>query len=166
MTEQPSTEPLHHHQQVAIHTTTNNNNIMLWELPDVILFHIVSFVAPPTRRATVLCHQLAVLCKHAKRAILDNYDNDNVDALNSNVALWDTILKQDYGISSSSSSSNFDDGEYRAALARGGGGDGGERRQRRACKRLRRTPVQKVRDAHGTLVLALLGGVGMLRTEK
>jgi hypothetical protein len=132
-------QPSHlHHQEVA---TTTNAAIKLWELPDVILFHIVSFVAPPTLRATVLCHQLAVLCKNAKRAIL-NDDDDDDDS--NRMALWDTILKQDYGISNS----NMNGVEY---STRGGGGAAdSERRQRRACKRLRRTPVEKVRDAHGT----------------
>jgi hypothetical protein len=33
----------------------------LWQLPDELLFYLVSFVAAPTHRANVLCHQLAPL---------------------------------------------------------------------------------------------------------
>jgi len=72
----------------------------------------VSFVAAPTRRAGVLCHQIA------RRAILEEERS---------VALWDTVLKEDYGIS---------------------GGAQGKSSKRRACKRLHRSPVHRVRDAH------------------
>lgn len=134
-----------HPQKVDNNNNTSNHVEQLWELPDVILFHIVSFVAPPTLRATVFCHQLAVLCKEAKRAILEDSIGGQA------VALWDTILKEDYGINTIIEN---DDGDGCLVTTGGhnnarGGGGGGVRRQRRACKRLRRTPVQKVRDAHG-----------------
>jgi hypothetical protein len=61
----------------------------LWELPDVLLCYLVSFVAAPTHRATVLCHQLAPLCKAARRAILEE---------DSSITLWDTVLREDYGV--------------------------------------------------------------------
>jgi hypothetical protein len=86
----------------------------LWELPDVLLFHIVTFLAAPTRRANVLC-QIAALCKASRHAIL----------LEEERPLWYTILKEDYG----------------AIVAQ-------EETNRRACKRLRRSPVHRVRDAH------------------
>jgi hypothetical protein len=92
----------------------------LWELPDVLLCYLVSFVAAPTHRATVLCHQFAPLCKAAQRAILEEERS---------VTLWDIILKEDYGVEDSSS------------IQKSGV-------KRRACKRLRRSPVDRVRDAH------------------
>jgi hypothetical protein len=92
----------------------------LWELPDVLLCYLISFVAAPTHRATVLCHQLAPLSKAARRTILEE---------ESSITLWDTILREDYGVTDSSCS--------QASGVK-----------RRACKRLRRSPVDRVRDAH------------------
>jgi len=93
-------------------------SMRLWDLPDAVLFHVISFVAAPTRRASVLCHQIAPLCKAACRAILEEERS---------VALWDTVLKEDYGVSDGTHVKNS---------------------TRRACKRLRRSPVHRVRDAH------------------
>jgi hypothetical protein len=92
----------------------------LWELPDVLLFNVISFVASPTARAHVLCHQLAPLSKAARRAILEE---------ESSITLWDTLLREDYGVADTSCS--------QASGVK-----------RRACKRLRRSPVDRVRDAH------------------
>jgi hypothetical protein len=92
----------------------------LWELPDELLFYLVSFVAAPTHRATVLCHQLAPLSKAARRAILEE---------DSSITLWDTVLREDYGVADISTN-------HASGVTR------------RACKRLRRSPVDRVRDAH------------------
>lgn len=58
-----------------------------WSLPDAVLFHIVSFVAPPTCRATVLCHQIAPLCRAARRTVLPRGDGHSI---------WDIVFQQDY----------------------------------------------------------------------
>lgn len=92
--------------------------VLIWELPDVLLFKIVSFVAAPTHRATILCHRLAPLCKAAHRTLLQD---DETAA-----TLWDTVLTDDYGVLSSKHHGNTC----------------------RASKRLRRSPVHRVRDAH------------------
>lgn len=88
----------------------------IWEFPDVLLFTIVSYIAAPTHRATILCHRIAPLCKAAYRTLLQ----DERTAVN----LWDTVLVEDYGVQSQHETN------------------------RRACKRLRRSPVHRVRDAH------------------
>lgn len=95
----------------------------LWELPDVLLFKIVSFIAAPTHRATILCHHIAPLCKAAYKTILLQ-DEDTA------VTLWDTVLTEDYGVYSCDSNN-----KHGTNL-------------RRACKRLRRSPIHRVRDAH------------------
>jgi hypothetical protein len=92
----------------------------LWELPDVLLCYLVSFVAAPTHRATVLCHQLAPLCKASRRAILEE---------DSSITVWDIVLREDYGVSDISTN-------HASGVTR------------RTCKRLRRSPVDRVRDAH------------------
>ena len=88
----------------------------LWELPDVLLFHIVTFLAPASRRAQVLC-EFSALCKDAYQSIL----------LDEERPLWDTVSKEDYGSVMQLESS------------------------RRVSKRLRRSPVHRVRDAHKLL---------------
>jgi len=87
----------------------------VWELPDVILFHVVSYVAPPTHRAAVLC-QLSALCKASRTAIV----------LQEERPIWDIVLSEDYGAPSATQ----DD------------------LHRRVPKRLRRSPIHRVRDAH------------------
>ena len=59
---------------------------MLWEFPEVLLFRIVSYVAGPTERATVICRQLAPLCV-ASSLLLKREESP----------LWSAILKHDYG---------------------------------------------------------------------
>ncbi|EEC44368.1 predicted protein [Phaeodactylum tricornutum CCAP 1055/1] len=94
----------------------NSSTCAVWGLPEEIVFHIVTFVAAPTTRATVLCHQIAPLCRASYRALLNNQQ--------SSASLWDKVLREDYGVSQSMADS------------------------RRSCKRLRRCPVERVRDAH------------------
>jgi hypothetical protein len=93
--------------------------IQIWCLPDVVLFKIVSFAAAPTHRATLLCHTIAPLCSAAFKAILEEEHSAHI---------WDMVLKEDYG------AKNADDSHSKV--------------QRRACKRLKRSPVHRVRDAH------------------
>ena len=94
--------------------------LQLWDLPDAILCSIVSYVSAPTHRATVLCHQIAPLCKQAHQTLMDE-----------RCTCWDTILKEDYGVVSEDSNNTRNRGQ-----------------QRRACKRLRRSPIHRVREAH------------------
>lgn len=88
----------------------------------MLLHHVVTFVAGPTHRAFVLCHQIAPLSRAAHKAILHD---------NGSTALWDAILKEDYGVEHIDSSlTNVN---------------------RRSCKRLKRSRTQRVREAHGLL---------------
>ncbi|CAB9500459.1 expressed unknown protein [Seminavis robusta] len=90
----------------------------VWELPEVILYHIVGYVAPPTHRAGILCHRVAPLCKAAHRVVFEEARS---------VALWDAVLAGDYQVDTAQSD---------------------KRKGTRSCKRLKRSPCQKVRDAH------------------
>lgn len=101
----------------------------LWKLPDTVLFQIVSFVAPATHRASVICHQIAILSKNATKTLLHQEDTS--------AALWDIILREDYGVHEHHPSSGHH--------ADDGGG-------RRACKRLRRSLLQRVKSAHRKFV--------------
>lgn len=85
----------------------------LLELPEVILFHVLSFVAGPTYRAQVICHTLAPLSSEASDTLIQH-----------SRALWDAVLKGDYGAEITDGSS------------------------RRSSKRLKQEPLQRVRDAH------------------
>jgi uncharacterized protein YerC len=60
---------------------------IFWELPEVLLYQIVSFAAGPTHRAHVVCHQLIPLCKSAYKIL----------SLDTNT-IWDSILRGDYGV--------------------------------------------------------------------
>jgi len=69
-------------------TNTASPSFDLWDLPDVLLFRVVSFAAAPTERAAVLCHQLGPLCPAAHRSIFSPERS----------LLWDTVLREDYGV--------------------------------------------------------------------
>lgn len=97
---------------------TDAHSGLLLQLPDATLFHVLSFVAAPTHRAGVVCHQLAPL-SHAS----------HVRLLRDDTQLWQAILQQDYGV---------------GAVA--GGPSGGDKR--RCCKRLERSPLERVMEAH------------------
>jgi hypothetical protein len=62
--------------------------IQLWDLPDALLFHIVTYLAPPTLRAGVLCHQIAPLCRASYQKLLVQDER----------SIWDLILQADYGV--------------------------------------------------------------------
>ena len=93
--------------------------LALWKLPDAVLFQVVSFVAPPTHRAAVICHQLALLSRDATKTLLRE-----------TASLWDIILREDYQVRE-----HDDDPGKKGA-------------SRRACKRLRRSVLQRVQSAH------------------
>jgi hypothetical protein len=120
-------------QIVAIMTdATPSNHIRLWNLPEEVLFQVVSYAATATRRAGVLCHSIAPLCKGSYRTILHDSDRS--------ARLWDIILEEDYSISLESCAPS----PKRTKNSSQG--------LRRECPRLRRSPVQRVRDAHALMV--------------
>ncbi|GAX24300.1 hypothetical protein FisN_4Lh412 [Fistulifera solaris] len=85
----------------------------VWDLPDVLLFHVLTYLAPPTHRAGSIC-QIALLCKAAQDELLKKEERQ----------IWEILLQQDYG----------------SAKA--------EDRARRIPKRLRRSAIYRVQDAH------------------
>lgn len=103
---------------------------MLLDLPDVLLFRVVSFAAAPTERATVLCHQLAPLCRAAHQNL---FSADRV-------MLWSTLLHEDYGVVVDDDNADTDEMPYHPLRP--------TRKRRRKCQRLSRSPVERVRDAH------------------
>ena len=120
-------------------------NFPVWALPEVILYHIVGFVAPPTHRANVLCNQIAILCKDAQKEILQDERS---------VALWGAVLVGDYGIGGDNSNKS-NTGKRCNALSSDSPKKSASRKrkqqqppQRRSCQRLRRSPCHQVRDAH------------------
>lgn len=94
----------------------------LWKLPEPVLFHVLKFVAPPTHRASVICHQLALLSHEAEEVLLRQEES----------ALWDIILRQDYGVQDPNVGANKSDTTT----------------TRRSCKRLRQSIFQRVQSAH------------------
>ena len=60
----------------------------LWKLPDVILYQVVSFVAAPTHRAHVLCHQIAPLCRDAYHSILESNARSTTVGSNTSAQAW------------------------------------------------------------------------------
>jgi hypothetical protein len=62
--------------------------MMTWlDLPEILLFRIISFVAGPTERVCVLCHQIAPLCRMSSKILREKES-----------PLWSAILMEDYGI--------------------------------------------------------------------
>lgn len=108
------------------------SSVQIWNLPEVLLFKIVAYVAAPTNRATVLCHAIAPLCKAAYEKILQSHD----DFTTPTSLLWDIVLTEDYGNSSLTGTNRKSNNQYI------------EQHDRRECKRLRRSAIHRVRDAH------------------
>lgn len=110
----------------------------IWNLPDVLIFRVVAFVAAPTNRATILCHSIAPLCKAAYEKILPSHEDNMLDSL-----LWDIVMTEDYGNSTSQSNlvgrkrRNNRNPTHQL-----------EQHDRRECKRLRRSSIHRIRDAH------------------
>ena len=150
-------------------TCINNNNdqpediphLFLWELPESLLFYIVSFVAPPTHRAAVLCHQIAPLCRAAYHKILEESTSSSSSLETEGVAsqdesagfstsslLWDAVLQEDYGVHEEEATQLQNTNHHRSKRRCSSRITQLQERPRRACKRLRRSPVHRVRDAH------------------
>ena len=68
---------------------TQRMNVAIWELPDILLYHVGQFISPPTERASFFCNKIALLCKESYRSIMEE---------SKGAGLWDLILKGDYGI--------------------------------------------------------------------
>ena len=122
----------------SISTATHGNDdvvvpINIWELPEVLVYHIACYVTPVTKRSYVLIHQIALLCKSACQSILLDESRSAV--------IWDLVLQGDYGITP-----NTIGGISFGSVDRGGVGNT-VATTRRCCKRLRRSPVNRVRDA-------------------
>jgi hypothetical protein len=92
----------------------------LLALPEVLLYSILSFVAGPTDRAHVVCHELAPLSRMAADTLLEK-----------SVALWEAILEGDYGVNIK------DDVQHTANTRRASK----RRRQRHSC-------LGRVKEAH------------------
>ena len=107
---------------------------MLWDLPDVLLFRVVSFAAAPTERATVVCHQLAPLCRTAHQNL---FSADRA-------LFWSTLIHEDYGVVLDEDDDNDDDNDKSPQQHP----RRPTRKRRRKCQRLTRSPVERVRDAH------------------
>lgn len=108
---------------------SNNRHPFFLQLPEVILHTVLTFVAPPTDRAAVLCHRIALLDSSHHRAVKSRWD-----------ILWSTIRDSEYGRVEGSRG------------ARGGDGYASTAAPLRSSKRLRRSPKDQVRDRH-TLLL-------------
>eukprot|EP00977_Amphora_coffeiformis_P023283 scaffold12881_cov177-Amphora_coffeaeformis.AAC.2 len=112
-------------KQEQEHEEGSLSQVVIWKLPDTVLFHILSFVAPPTHRAAVICHQLALLSRDAANTLLR--DTTVVSSI------WDIILRQDYQVQRE---------QHEDVNPPGAKGS------RRTCKRLRRSLLQQVQSAH------------------
>jgi hypothetical protein len=101
-----------------IRSNSMTTSINLWELSDFLLYEIAQYCVPSMYRASFLCHTIAILCKSSHEAILDETKSSQI---------WNAILHGDYGVDNYTND---------------------HRRSRRSCKRLRRSPMDQVRDAH------------------
>ena len=99
--------------------------ITIWELPEILLYHIAQFVSPPTKRASFFCQKIAPLCKAAYQSILTDEEKC--------VELWDLVLRGDYGRGKNNRQDD-DDG-------------------RRSSKRLKRSPAHTVKEAHKLMIV-------------
>eukprot|EP00536_Pseudo-nitzschia_multiseries_P008592 jgi/Psemu1/305818/fgenesh1_kg.220_\ len=79
--------------EVGPFKSTRSYNLSIWELPEILLYHIGQFVCSPTERAFFFCHQIAPLCKASYRSILMEEEKS--------VGLWDLVLRGDYGVQNS-----------------------------------------------------------------
>jgi hypothetical protein len=100
-------------------TTSMTTRIFIWELPDTLLYEIAKYCVPSTQRASFLCHKIAILCKSAHKVILDDTKTTEI---------WNAVLNGDYGVANDTT--------------------GDRHHRRRSCKRLHRSLMDQVRDAH------------------
>jgi uncharacterized protein YerC len=67
--------------------STQSSSFRLLEIPEVLLYNVLSFAAGPTHRCHVICHLLAPLSKRTAYTMLHHSS-----------VLWDAILEGDYGV--------------------------------------------------------------------
>ena len=120
-------------RQVDGSASSTNNPHLLWEFTDDILYHIASYVSLPTERAAFFCRTIAPLCRSAYHKILVD------EATSKN--LWSVVLVKDYGVEDKKTSSK----SSKRSLS---GRTTHQTQERRSCARLRRSPLDQVRDAH------------------
>ena len=113
--------------------------VQIWNLPEVLIFKVVAYVAAPTNRATVLCHSIAPLCKAAYEKIIQSQECSTSTSM-----LWDIVLTEDYG----NASFRSDVVGSKRPNNRTSATPRNEQQDRRECKRLRRSAIHRVRDAH------------------
>jgi hypothetical protein len=65
------------------------NPFLIWELPEVLLYHVACFASPTTYRAAFLCQKIAPLCKTSYKSVMEE---------GKSVGLWDLVLHGDYGV--------------------------------------------------------------------
>ena len=130
--------PLHQQQQ---HDTTLSSSplALLSDIPDEILYKIISYVATSTNRATIICHVLAPLCKPLYHKLIVQ-SQDNI----SSSSIWDILLIEDYGSINNSNNINSCSDQYKISNIV----HHSQQPTRRVCKRLCRTSIHRVRDVH------------------
>jgi len=119
---------------------TTLTTVMIWELPEQMLYNIACFVVPPTFRAAWLCHSISTLCRASRKFIMEDEKN---------VGIWDLVLTGDYGTRQYNDPrrrkrrrTNRQEEEQQADT----------QRERRSCQRLKRSIVEQVRNAHRILM--------------
>lgn len=130
----------HHHTTSTTNTTTinNNNNVMkIWELPEPILCYILCYIAVPTKRSYVICHQLAPLCKESYQYLLGT---SGVGCIYSHT-IWETILNEDY----------YNTSMYGKAANNNNKNYCSKQQQQRSSKRLKQSSFEQIQNAHRTI---------------
>lgn len=123
------------------------------EVPDEVLYVILSYVSSPMDRARVLCHQLALISKEMRDFFLFNKEEEkevaaqNLEYTNnedtplggnrssSNTNIW-SLIEREYEVPSFSSS-----GLNLNSIAQ-------KQKKRRISRRLQKTPFESVRERH------------------
>ena len=93
------------------------------DVPEVILYAILTYATPPTERTTALCQKIASLDSAHRRAVESGLDN-----------FWSTLHTEEYGSLG-----------LQPSLRSSSSG-------RRASKRLRRSSKDRVRESHRLLL--------------
>ena len=136
-------------QDFKSHTMASTDaSFSLLMLPDAVIYHVLTFIAEPTRRTHVICHKLAPLSKNIAASLLEDRE-----------ALWDCILGGDYGYSMEAGE------EYRLRPAK-------RSRREVVVKRLKRAPLERVKREHLKVqtypakALSIFSKLGQLSEQK
>jgi hypothetical protein len=121
--------PMEHRSTLTVSSGSSSSTVLkIWELPEILLYHIAQFVSPPTKRASFFFQKIAPLCKAAYQSILTDEEKC--------VELWDLVLKGDYGRGKNNRHDDDDDDDGR-----------------RSSKRLKRSPAHIVKEAHKLMIV-------------